>query len=280
LGAQETPLSDILPLVVDKWQSQEDVDYYSPDNLYEYINGGAELYISYGFEKVLNKNYTRAGHPEIIVDIFDMNNSKNAFGIFAHSREKIDETFGQGSLISKGMIMFWKDKYLVSILSYPETKESKKAINDLAREIDDNIKIRGPLPDILTLLPKESLVETSIRYFRHYIWLNSHFFIADSNILNINENSEALIAKYGKSDRRYALLLVKYSSSDEARLAQNGFMDQYMHGREDLDLALIEDGTWVSCRQNHQYLYIVFNAPSREIAVKLSDNVENKLKQK
>jgi len=212
-------LTVLLPVSVDGWQKTED-QFYDRGNLYEYINGGAELYLSYGFQGVLNRTYSWAGQPSIVVDLFDMKESANAFGVFCHTREVMDNTFGQGSQYYPGLLTFWKDRYYVSILSSPETPESKEAVQRLARKIEKAIKQSGSLPDILNYLPRKNLKEESIRYFTHSAWLNSYFFIADENIFQISEEAPAVLARYPGQG---TLLLVQYPESSQAQEAYNAF---------------------------------------------------------
>ena len=272
LKSTEHALSDLLPNNIGDWLVNEKDQTYTPDDLFEYINGGAELYISYGFIKIINRVYSKDEHPDIVVDIFDMGNSKNAFGVFVHSREKVEKDFGQGSLTTKGMIMFWKDKYLISILSYPETSDSKSAIQELADAIDKKIPEEGSLPDMISWLPDESLIETSIRYFQHYIWLNSHFFIADENILNIDEKSEAVLAKYGSLDKNYALLIVRYNGQSAALEAFEKFKRNYLPEIGENEIIRLEDEKWSGCRLLGKNLIIVFNCPAKEKAGFLLDD--------
>ena len=71
--AMENPESDLaglLPDILEGWDVVEEDQVYDRDNLYEYINGGAELYLSYSFRKVINRIYTAPEQPEILVDIF------------------------------------------------------------------------------------------------------------------------------------------------------------------------------------------------------------------
>ena len=53
----------VMPAVLSGWQLQEQVIYDS-SSLYEYINGGAELYHSYGFNRLLNLRYEDPGQME------------------------------------------------------------------------------------------------------------------------------------------------------------------------------------------------------------------------
>ena len=267
----------LLPDAVEGWKISAKDQIYSRENLYKYIDGGAELYISYGFKKVINRTYSRRGQPDIIIDLFDMGTSQNAFGVFSHSRETIDNTFGQGSQYTQGLLLFWKDRFFVSILASPETPESRKAVFDIAGEMEKAIENEGPLPEILTLLPQQSLVRESIRYFHHYIWLNSHYFVSDQNILHVNENTDALLVKYGERMKRYILLLVKYKNDKDAGVAYNDFIENYMPRLSGEDVIQIEDGTWTACHLAGNYLIIVFNAPVKEKAIHLIEAVKKKI---
>ena len=56
----------------------------------------------------MSKTYQKEGQPEIIVDLFDMGTSQNAYGVFSHARETVEQNFGQGSQYTEGLLIFWK----------------------------------------------------------------------------------------------------------------------------------------------------------------------------
>ena len=72
-----------LPDSLDGWPKITDDRIFNQENLYDYIDGGAELYLSFGFSKVFNRIYSNASGQEILVDIFYMNSSQDAFGVFS-----------------------------------------------------------------------------------------------------------------------------------------------------------------------------------------------------
>jgi hypothetical protein len=259
----------LLPDGVNGWKTAAGDKTYKGEDLYRYIDGGAELYMSYGFERAVSRTYTRTGEPDIVVDLFDMASSKNAFGVFSHSRETIDTTFGQGSQYTEGLLLFWRNRYFISILASPETPDSKRVLFELARRIAGAIGADGPLPAILSLLPKRSLVEESVRYFHHHVWLNMHYFVADENILHIDGNVDALLAKYEEADNRCILLLVEYPSSGKAQTAYADFLKYYLPEFSGDSLVRIEDDTWTGCVRDEDLLIIVFNARGKDTAADL-----------
>lgn len=265
-------LSELIPDEVNNWNKKE-MQSYDPETLYKYINGGAELYISYGFEKMVSCTFVRENETDIFIDIFDMQNSYNAFGIFAHFRETIDSTYGQGSQYTFGNLLFWKDKYFISILASPETDDSKEAIKLIAQHSDNKIKETGVIPKIINKLPKENLIQESIRYFRHYIWLNSFYFIADKNILHINESTEAVLAKYQNEKQQSILLLVNYENETDANQAIENFINHYLPELKNNPIQQVEDSSWVGYKMQGKLVTIVFNAAKLNIVEKVLSSI-------
>jgi hypothetical protein len=266
-------ISGVLPDQFNGWRVAEEDRTYTGENLHEYINGGAELYISYSVESVFARVYSKNEQPDIIVDIFDMGSSPNAFGIFSHSRETVEADFGQGSQYSAGLLQFWKDRYYISLLASPETDEAKASVQELARRIESAIPKEGGFPDILRLLPKEGLQEESVRFFHHYIWLNSHYFIAGDNILFIDDNTDAVLARYGDKGDTSILLLVRYPGEEDALRARDSFIENYLPENSDSPVVAMEDGSWTGYKIVKDIFAVVFASPNEAIVRHLLDSV-------
>ena len=258
--------NSVLPPEVDGWKKDEPARTYDKTNLYDYIDGGAELYISYNFEKLLAVKYKSGDDEEIVIDIFDMGNSYDAFGVFSHGREREDDLVGQGSEYGGGLLTFWKDRYYISIMAYPETENKRELVLELGRKLADAIPAEGELPPVLAFLPGEGLVRNSVRFFHHYIWLNSHFFIANENILLIDDDTQAVLAKYRTEDKALHLLLALYPDQEKAKLAGESFLRHYLTDARD-GMAALPDGRWTGFRRDGRLLGIVFNAPDKPTLV-------------
>jgi len=265
-------LYSILPAELDGWKKAESTATYDRSNLFDYIDGGAELYISYNFQRLLAVRYKGTGDEEIVIDIFDMGNSYDAFGVFSHGREREDGLVGQGSEYNAGLLTFWKDRFYVSILAYPETQAKKELVLSLGRKLADAVPKEGELPPVIGLLPRADLVPESIRYFHHHIWLNSHFFIANENILLIDDKTEAVLAKYKTDDKPVHLLVALYPDKATAKKAEQSFLQNYLPDASG-GMAQLPDGRWTACRIRENRLAVVFNAPSRENALSYLDRI-------
>jgi len=255
------PEKDLFPGTIGPWSVRTDT-VYIPENLYDYINGGAELYISYGFSKVLSRIYEADGQPDIVVDIFEMGSSQDAYGVFMHSAEDVQEMVGQGTQYDDGFMLFWMDNYYVSIMAYPETDESREAIIKLARKIESGIGSEGDLPQIIDYLPAEELDPVSVRYFHHYAWQNTHYYFASKNILQIGHNTPAVLAKYGDPKHRSIVLVIEYSTDKLASNAAGEFTTQYLPEYSGKGPVQMEDRTFTGMHQEGKILIIVLNGDS------------------
>ncbi len=248
---------------------------YGPDNLYEYINGGAELFLSYGLREMVTRLYTCPDQPEIIVDVFDMGTSQNAYGVFSYSRETEDTTFGQGSQYAPGLLLFWKNHYYVSILFTPQTEAAKETAFWIARHIESAIPEEGQLPEIIKLLPQQNLLWETIRYFRHHVWLNSYHFVSNENILLIDENTETVLAKYQKDEHRLLLLLIEYPNAVIATDARKNFTANYSTELIISPVFQLDD-QWYGYQQLKNFLFIVFNSRNQEqVEFYINDVIKN-----
>lgn len=265
-----------LPETIDEWRKSSEVAVYDADNLYSYINGGAELYISYQFINVISQPYVTEEYDEIKIDIFDMESSQNAFGIFSHSRETIDDFVASNveSEYASGLLTFWKGRYYVSILAYPETESRKLVVQQLARKIAAQIQEASVRPEIVALLPKDKLQPHSIRYFKHFAWINTYHFFSNQNLLNIDVETEVVMAKYAANAPKAAvLILLQYPSVAAADTAHDTFKHKFMVDAQN-GYAQGDDQLWTGCIRDNNLVVIVVDAPNLEAAQRLVQGVE------
>jgi len=253
-----------LPEQFQTYHISDNLNYVGED-LFDYINGGAELYLSYGLLGMTGAKYSAEGLPQVTVEIYIMTGSKNAFGVYTQSRDKEEYDYGQGSQSYNDFIIFWKDRYFVVITTQKSTPQSKEALHYLASYIDKSITGEGEIPGIVNHIPKQNLVPGGFLYFHHYIWLNAYLFIADYNIININDETDAILAKYGDSNERSFLLMVEYPDEDAAKIAYNQLKEKLApEMNNDLPIIQLEDKTWFTSWIKGNKLAAIFNGNSEE----------------
>jgi hypothetical protein len=259
-------LKSFVPREVQGWKAEAQDAIYDPETIFEYIDGAGEVYRSYNFKSLLSRRFRREGDSEIIVDLFDMGSSGDAFGIFTHDLDGEEVRIGQGGNYKGGLLSFWKNRYFVSIFTEKETAETKDALLALGKSIAAAIDGEGAKPALLALLPAGFRDEKSIRYFHNHIILNYHFFVSEENILNLDQTTEAALAESGAKGQNGVLLLVRYSDLKRAADAQKNFTKYYMPDAQGLGLVRTEDNTWTSAAVLGNMVVVVFGAPTAESA--------------
>ncbi len=260
---------DPLPALPDEfsgWKA-DDVERWDRSTLYQYINGGAELFLSYSFERAVSRRYTRADQPDIMVDIFRMDRPQDAYGVYSLSREEENTTVGQGGQYSSGLLLFWKHRYYISILASPETPESRDAVHKFAENISEMIGETIPLPSLVSRLPEEGLESNSIRYFHHHAWQNVFGFLSNENFLRMNDSTEAVLARYRFDTGKAVMFLLEYKTEEDAEAAGEAWNADA--GLENETAAIDEDRLWRAGKCSGTQLILVYRADSRAAALKL-----------
>jgi hypothetical protein len=259
-------LQHLLPDTLGGWQGDKTTPLPAPGDLYGYMDGGAELYLSYGFREAISRTYIREGLPEVQAEIYDLAEPRNAFGVYTQTRESENNPLGQGGYEMPGAVFFWKDRYFIALSAWESEPESREFMLTLGGYIEKLIPGKGNLPQVLQWLPEEGLAPFGYIYFHHPVWLNAYYFIAHDNILLIGEDTDALLGKYGNPENRQYLVLVHYPEQEKAERAFASFGTSFFpEGLVDHCIRL-EDNTWMAARCSGQLITAVFNAPSAEEA--------------
>lgn len=81
-------LISMLPEIYDLPGLEVDGGYeiYKGDNLFDLINGGADVYLEYGFSQLIFQNYKSPDNRSFLrIEIYEFDNPASAFGIFSYS---------------------------------------------------------------------------------------------------------------------------------------------------------------------------------------------------
>jgi hypothetical protein len=143
---------------------------YVPDDLYKYINGEAEFFLGYGFVSLAGANYASEADNEdfITVDIYNMGEKLNAFGVFQAKRSGAISSLNIGTACfgAEGYLAFYKDRYYVEILSFVKDERWKAQHVMIARNVAEEIQGDMLPPYELSYLPESGRIEGSERYLK------------------------------------------------------------------------------------------------------------------
>ena len=268
-----------LPSEAGGWKRDGKEMKYDSKTLFKYIDGAAELYLAYGFQNLRVCRFEKSNKPPLIVELYEMASSEDAFGVFSFEHQDETVEIGQGSEFGGGLLRFWKGKYFVSIYAEGEGAEVESGILKMGRTVADSIPTIGPEPKLVGFIPGKNfgLVDQSVCYLKSHVLLNQRFFISHQNILNLNRKTEAVLAQYLQDKQKTQLLLIRYSNSKEAGDVYQSFMKAYLPDARGKDRSKTEDGKWTFARQRNEFVIIVFGAPTEADAEALLKATEKKL---
>jgi hypothetical protein len=178
-----------------------DAEQYTKENLWDYMNGGAPGYLAYGFEEMVTLQVKNLkNQSEIVVDMYDMGNQLNAFGIYSVERipEGRDLTFGVDSFQYDTTLCFWQDKYYVKLMSYDMQPETAQSLSHLAALITRKLPKGGEPPHLLSIFPAEGRVKKSERYIKCDVLGQAYFTDGYSVDYDNNNNQHKIFLIHGK----------------------------------------------------------------------------------
>lgn len=147
------------------WALTQGPQSYTRKTLFERINGQAELFFQYGFQRsvfALYQHRERAQH-QIEVDIYDMGNTVQAFGIFSRFRnEDRPGGFGLDSYLDEHSAFFYKGRYFVLLHA---VESDRDGLAQFARLIASKISDPTLPPKEIGFFPEDGLKPGSIQYF-------------------------------------------------------------------------------------------------------------------
>ncbi len=160
-----TPIESLVPKVPpDGWAVRDASETFTRETLFEHIDGQADLFLQYGFEKSVFAIYrnVNSSDDKIDVDIYDMGNPLQAFGIFSRFRqEESPAGIGLDSYLADRYALFYKGKYFVVLQAQDSNASTLKR---LAKEIESRISDNSAPPKEIGYFPKSGLKPGSIEY--------------------------------------------------------------------------------------------------------------------
>jgi hypothetical protein len=138
---------------------------YTKKTLFKHIDGQAELFFKYGFQKSVFAIYQDMKNREnqIELDIYDMGSVLHGFGIFSRFRnEERPAEVGLDSYMDDHSVFFYKGKYFVMLYS---TGSAPGTLKEWAERISSRIVDPSPPPKAIHYFPKGGLKPGSIQYF-------------------------------------------------------------------------------------------------------------------
>jgi hypothetical protein len=151
------------------WTLAEAPRHYFPDDLFEYIDGAAESYLSYDFHELVVADFEKTGSKATLtLEIYDMGLPINAFGIFAAERYPENKVVSLGDLgyVEGESMNILAGRYYVKMLAFGLDAATETTLAEFGARVAAAVKPGGGLPPLVRTFPKDNLVARSERYVK------------------------------------------------------------------------------------------------------------------
>jgi hypothetical protein len=120
------------------WDKTSDTRTFAAKDLWQYIDGDAEQYISAGVVTTSTSDYKYKGQLEAVVDVYTMGDSAGATKILANGQTKDAQQvqLGDAGVAYAQSVTFRKGPYLVRIVAYEATPDGQQALTALAHGVE------------------------------------------------------------------------------------------------------------------------------------------------
>lgn len=211
---REASLTSLLPVEGDGsgWKRSTDPETYSPENLWKYMDGQAQMYLDYGFRRMMTVELAVSdGAGSMTVEIYEMESPNHAFGIYAAERSSEDEPVRlkdlrvQGSLGEYGL-NFWKGDYYVRLASFQDSPNKRNMLIKGGTVISEKIGGSTSLPELFSCFPRPNRIPRSERFI-------------PKNFLGQTYLRNGYRVDYQKGKSRFYMFLADAGSLDQAKKA-------------------------------------------------------------
>ena len=278
-------LKDFLPTddEIPGWSLDETTICRTRNDMFDYMNGGAELYFSFNFKRLAVRTFNYEDYIDLVVEVYLFKNDFDAYGMF--SMLPVDESLnlGDGGSISVGVLRFWKGPYYCKIYLTGDYERHNAVLKAAAEVVNGKIDDHGVPPKLVRVMPETERKREGLHYFHDHIAQKNLYYISPSNILDLSLHTEVVMGEYLTINAEEAtLFLVEYPDEDKCRTvleraANSLFEEPPARLTASSFSALTTDHRWCEIRQEGNYLMIGFSPYNGDYLGKRMAELEQKL---
>jgi hypothetical protein len=257
------------------WKRSGKVRVFTSSDLYGYIDGGAEIFLEFGFEQLTVQPYTSdfrlpasKEQAEFKVEIYRMKDPIAATGVYFMNcgRETPDASFSERHTLNDFQLLFNRGRYYVIVNNLDGVQSLKAAMLEFGRFIAAHLPAQQPVRAD-EILPRAGLDKSSIRLIRGPYALQAIYILGEGDILQLNRQITAVSGNYEEPAGKSTLVVVQYPDESGARRA-------FQHVQRNLDTYLrIQDQSerqLVFKDSSGQYGLVLLNGRRLSVRVHLS----------
>jgi hypothetical protein len=270
ITAKGKDLNKLLPQnnTIHGWQLADTIKSYKSDQLFTYMDGGAEIFMEYGFKQLEVGQYIDKDGHHLQVEIFEMTDSAAAYGIYTFYLN------GEGKTIQAGQEGTFIDYYGVArkgnilvVVSVPViTDPIKLDIEKFATYVCNLYTLTSGRPELVTRTEKFEPNSGYIKFMVGKIGLSNVYKFIPGNSFVFNQATS-----FEKAGIR--VIIMTFESQQIAqkqlndaltRMKKSNSDGNYVIGENYFEFADYKKNT-VYCETLHNFLFITIGQDKNQV---------------
>jgi len=279
-GPQQSPVK-LLPAskAFDGWTREGAPKKFSGQQLFGHINGGAEIFLQYGFEELGIARYSRSGagaKQEITCEIYRLSSAESAFGIFSIQRaggERISTKIPSRNWISEMQVSAVKDRFYVNVLGF---ETALTALEAFSAHVVQGIPGENISLPVLDRFPEDNRAQGSFRLIQGTLAAAEESLLLKEDFWGFSAGTTAYSARYNPSNSKAVLIFsngVLFSMEEVEALFSRYLDDVELEGGTLSGVNAA--GSWFLCRSEEGRTALVLGERDREFASFLLERILN-----
>lgn len=223
------------------WQLKNQPVIYTPENLWGYIDGAADLFYRYQFQNLQVDYFTDTVGKYITLELYRHSNLLYTYGIYSQERPEKTEflDIGTEGYTEPGIINFFMGDFYIKLSSNNKDEETKKSMLSIVHEIEKQITAKNTFPGTLKFFPEDGLTKHTDKFiatdFLGYEFLKE-VFKTDYSVKN--QNFSIFIIEQ-RTDSDAEKLINKLFSSQNKKFKASKNHIYYLNDKYNGELCLI-----------------------------------------
>ena len=219
-------------------------ELYVGDDLFNLINGGAELYHEFGFVDVLAAEITAPGANRLKVEIYDMGSPEAAWGIYSMTatRNARQIYLGVAGRQGEGFAQFIKGDYMVYIY-YDHVEDAE--LQYVGGCLSGNIEFSYASPVLMEIVEAEEEDAAKVLYFKGNLGMSNAYNFHYKDVFGYKEGAAAIYPDM-------KVVLLDYENEAECIEKYNDASDFFMNSTKYHDQISLRRSFHIKDRKEQQ----------------------------
>ena len=214
------------------WYKSDFLLTFYENDLYGHIDGGAELFLEFGFDSLLVQDYTN-GEASLSLEVYCMKSPEAALGIYLMKcgQEIPSRDIEARNSTNKYQSLAVKNSLYIQLNNFKGNTKAESIMPVLLNNLLSKIPVSGSLK-IFSILPDKDKIPGSEKIIRGQYTLQSIYTFGDGDILQLEGKTFGVVASYKSEDNgQYTLIIIPYPDENKAKNIFNNLiknLDPYL----------------------------------------------------